>query len=613
MAAAGLKSVDIASEGAFLGVERSARGFRWVERLAPGEVNVAGAIAQSFGLPELLARVMTARGARSASVEGYLNPTIKALMPDPIGLQDMERAATRIAAAIRESEPIAIFGDYDVDGAASAALLSRFLVAHGITPTIYIPDRLIEGYGPNIAAFEGLIEGEGARLIITVDCGTTSHGAIERARELGADVIVIDHHLTDEILPQAYAVINPNRQDDLSGLGALAAAGVTFMTIVAVARQLRCDDWYGGAERTTPDLREWLDLVALATVCDVVPLRGLNRAFVAKGLTVMRQRKNLGIRALCDTAGLTSPPTPYHLGFVLGPRINAGGRIGDASLGARLLTSADGLEAAEIAGTLERLNYERKIAETGALEEALVEAERVMADNLDCPVLIVAGDRWHRGIIGLIASRLVERFTRPVAAVTWEGGDVGTGSARSIPVIDIGAAIKRALNSGLLMKGGGHAMAAGFTLERRSFDAFSRAMGDWLSRPANAAADKPELAMDGALMAASATPELMALLDRAGPFGSGNPEPRFVLPAHRCVGLKLVGNAHLRATVQAVSGSRIGAIAFRAADTDLGTFLQNQAGNPIHLAGHLRRDHWGGKEKLDFVIEDAADPREAQI
>ncbi len=342
---------------AFLGVRHSARELRWTERLEPGKTNFAAAIAQQHGVPELVGRVLAARGAEPATAADFMNPTLKSLMPDPLTLRDMDRGAARLARAIVEAEPVAVFGDYDVDGAASVALMQRFLAAHGRSARSYIPDRITEGYGPNTDAFRRLIE-EGARLIVTVDCGTASHVPIGAARELGADVLVVDHHQSGEDLPAAEAVINPNRLDDLSGQGRLAAAGVTFLLLVATVRVLRTAGWYGDG-RPEPDLLAWLDLVALATVCDVVPLQGLNRAFVAQGLRVMRHRRNAGLRALADVAGLAGEPTPYHLGFVLGPRINAGGRIGDAGLGARLLSTADEAEAARIAGTLDRLNSGR--------------------------------------------------------------------------------------------------------------------------------------------------------------------------------------------------------------------------------------------------------------
>jgi len=454
-------------QSAFLGVARSVRGLRWRERLDPASSNLATAISQHHDLPELLGRVLAARGVRLDEVPVVLDPTIKALMPDPSVLQDMDKAAARLADAIMSREAIAVFGDYDVDGACSSALLYRFLAHHGLGCRIYIPDRLFEGYGPNPAAIEGLIK-DGAKLIVTVDCGTASFEPLALARRLGVDVVVIDHHQADPALPDVHALVNPNRQDDLSGLGQLCAAGVTFMVLVAVARELRQRGYYSAA-RPAPDLLALLDLVALATVCDVVPLTGLNRAYVVKGLQVMRQRRNVGLKALFDAAGLAQAPTPYHLGFVLGPRINAGGRIGDAGLGARLLSIDDEIEAARIAQLLDKLNRERKAIESEMLEQAVAEAERLLEADPELPILVLGSESWHKGVVGLVASRLTERFQRPSCVISWEQ-DIGTASLRSVDGVDIGAAVRAAMSKGHLIKGGGHAMAAGLTVERKNID-----------------------------------------------------------------------------------------------------------------------------------------------
>ena len=411
--------------------------------------------------------MLAARGIAPDDVENVLSPTLKALMPDPSSLRDMDTAAKRIADAIEARQPVALFGDYDVDGAASSALLARYLAHHGLKARIYIPDRLFEGYGPNAAAIESLIK-EGARLIVTVDCGTTSIEALARAAELSCDVVVIDHHQADERLPAVTALVNPNRQDDVSGLGHLCAAGVTFLVLVAVTRELRRRGYYAKGT-PEPDLMGQLDLVALATVADVVPLTGLNRAYVAQGLQVMRRRKNIGLKALSDAASLNEAPTPYHLGFILGPRINAGGRIGDAGLGARLLAGEDEIEAGRIAILLDRLNKERRALEKEMLEAALAEADAMVAARPDLPFLMVGSHAWHKGIVGLVASRLVERFRRPACVIAWEdegGAGSGTGSLRSVAGADIGSAVREAVAAGHLVKGGGHAMAAGLTVER---------------------------------------------------------------------------------------------------------------------------------------------------
>lgn len=599
------------SRGAFLGVLNSVKGLTWRERLPPDAQPVATTIAQRTGVPELMGRVLAARGCTVGEAVRFLDPTIKALMPDPSSLRDMEKAARRIADAIAARAPVAIFGDYDVDGACSSALLARFLAQHETPARIYIPDRIFEGYGPNANAIEQLVK-EGAKLIVTVDCGTTSFVPLQRAKDLGVDCLVIDHHQADERLPSVHALVNPNRQDDVSGQGHLCAAGVTFLVLVAVTRELRARKYYGTSVRE-PDLLAMLDLVALATVADVVPLSGLNRAYVKKGLAVMHARDNTGLRALADAAGLTQAPTPYHLGFILGPRINAGGRIGDAALGARLLSTHDAIEAQRIAELLDRLNKERKAIETGMLEEAMGLGEAQLMADASRPILIVGSETFHKGIVGLVASRLTERFQRPACVIAWEkagdgGSGEGTGSLRSVPGVDLGAAVRAAVAAGHLVKGGGHAMAAGLTVKREAFAGLEGFLIDSL-KVTGVTRAAPELDIDAALVASGATRELIDLVERAGPFGQGNPQPRFVFPAHRVKFAKVVGEAHVRLMLEAQDGGRLEAIAFRAAGQPLGEALMNAGGMPLHLAGHLRRDTWGGRERIELSIDDVADPR----
>lgn len=593
--------------GALLGVEQSARGFRWVERLDPGRTLVATSIAQANGLPELLGRVLAARGAEAHTAARYLDPSLKTLLPDPSCLRDMEKAATRFAAAIKAGEKVAVFGDYDVDGAASVALIERFLRAHGQSVATYIPDRLTEGYGPSPEALIGLAE-DGARLILTVDCGTTSEAAIEAANGAGAEIIVIDHHQADDALPPAYAVLNPNRQDDLSGQGHLAAAGVVFLFLVAAKRALRREGFYQNSPE--PDLLGLLDLVALATVCDVVPLKDANRAFVAKGLGVLRARHNQGLRALADSARIDEAPTSYTLGFILGPRINAGGRVGASSLGARLLATEDEIEARGIAAKLEALNAERKAIEERMLEEAFAFAEAALDADAAQPLLFLAAEGWHRGLLGLIAGRVAERFRLPTFVSALEPEGFATGSARSIASVDLGAAVRGAVHEGLLVKGGGHAMAAGFKLERRKQDALVAFLIDRLTTQVALASTVRTLAIDGALSAAGASRELMDLLDRAGPYGPGHPEPRFVFPAHRLSRIRHLKEAHVRCTLKAPDGARIEACAFRVGDTPLAKLLLKGEGLPLHVTGHLRRTSWQGRESVELLVEDAADPRD---
>jgi len=605
------KAVERTDERApFLGVAASARGLVWRERLSAEAQPLAAAISQRHGLPDLLGRVLAARGIAADDVPNVLSPTLKALMPDPSSLRDMDAAARRIADAIEARQAVALFGDYDVDGAASSALLARYLAHHGLRPRIYIPDRLFEGYGPNAAAIESLIK-EGARLIVTVDCGTTSIEALARAAELSCDVVVIDHHQADERLPAVAALVNPNRQDDVSGLGHLCAAGVTFLVLVAVTRELRRRGYYakGGAE---PDLMSELDLVALATVADVVPLTGLNRAYVAQGLQVMRWRKNVGLKALSDAAGLNEAPTPYHLGFILGPRINAGGRIGDAGLGSRLLAGEDETEAACIAVVLDRLNKERRALEKEMLEAALAEADALVTAQPGIPFLMVGSHAWHKGIVGLVASRLTERFRRPACVIAWENDtetSEGTGSLRSVAGADIGAAVREAVAAGHLVKGGGHAMAAGLTVARANAARVRQFLEARLAASVGEARARTELAIDGALTLAGATDDLLALVERVGPFGQGNPTPRFAFPATHVRFAKLVGENHVRCVLEAEGGARLEAVAFRAAGEPLGELLMGTGGLPIHVTGNLKRSSWNGREKIELMIEDAADPR----
>jgi single-stranded-DNA-specific exonuclease len=603
---------DEAAEGSgYLGVTSSARGFSWRDRLTVAGQATALAISQRHGLPELIGRVVASRGITLDEVPVFLEPTLKALMPDPSQLRDMDKAAARLADAIERREAIAIFGDYDVDGAASSAAMSRFLAQHDLTSRIYIPDRLFEGYGPNSAAIEGLVT-DGARLIVTVDCGTTSFEPLAHAAQLGADVVVIDHHQADDRLPEVHALVNPNRQDDVSGQGHLCAAGVVFLVLVATARELRRRGYYS-AERPEPKLLALLDLVALATVADVVPLKGLNRAYVRQGLQVMRGRTNIGLKALADAASLGQAPTPYHLGFILGPRINAGGRIGDAALGARLLAGEDEIEAARIAVLLDKLNKERKAIETQMLEEAMAAAEMLIADRPDAAIVMVGSESWHKGVVGLVASRLTERFRRPSCVIAWDEGAgemcEGTGSLRSLPGVDVGAAVRAAVAAGHLVKGGGHSMAAGLTVKRALFETARDFLDTRLLSAALVARDRAVLEVDGALTAAGATDDLIDLLERIGPYGQGNPQPRFVFPAHRIRFAKIVGETHVRCVIEAGDGSRLEGVAFRAVGQPLGEMLLNSAGMPLHLCGHLKRDSWGGREKIELMIDDVADPR----
>ena len=565
-------------------------------------------IAQRHELPELLARILAGRNIEADAVAAFLDPTIKHAMPDPHVLTAMKEAAERIADAVTRGESVAIFGDYDVDGATSAALLARYLRQCGLAPIIHIPDRLFEGYGPNVEAVRALAE-RGAKLLVCVDCGTTSIEPLVEAKKLGLDTVVIDHHQADEELPPAVAIVNPNRRDDLSGLGHLAAVGLTFMTVVALNRVLRGRGfWQAG--RSEPDLLALLDDVALGTVADVVPLIGLNRAFVAKGLIALRRRERAGHVSLMDVARLTGPPEAWHLGFLLGPRINAGGRIGRADLGVKLLLEDDPIEAAKIAGELDRLNQERQAIEQGTLAQAEAEASAALGLEEKGAVVVTAAEGWHPGVVGIVAGRLKEKFGRPAFAIALEPGGIGTGSGRSIAGVDIGRAVRRAVTEGLLLKGGGHAMAAGVTLRKGALAELRAFLEATLGADVETARRSSGLMIDGAVTAAAANAELIAMIERAGPFGSGNPEPVIALPAHTVTYAEEVGQAHVRVRLKSADGSGLNAIAFRAAGQKLGVALRNSRGQRVHAAGTFALDRWQGEERVQFKLTDIA-PAEA--
>lgn len=587
-----------AAAPAFLGVERSLTGRRWRSRVT--DDRLAQALSQRLGLPELVGRVLAARGVSLDDAELYMAPTLKALLPDPSRFLDMDRAAARLVRAVTAGERIAIFGDYDVDGATSSALLIRFFRHIGIEPRLYIPDRMVEGYGPNIPAMQRLAD-EGVRLVITVDCGTLAFQPLAAAREAGLDVLVADHHLAEPELPDAFALVNPNRLDEVVGHRQLAAVGVTFLLIVAANRALRAAGWYGPG-RSEPDLMAWLDLVALGTICDVVPLTGLNRALVAQGLKVMAQRRNPGIAALADIAGLSEKPGCYHCGFLLGPRVNAGGRVGRADLGARLLSTDDAAEAASLAAELDRHNRERQAIEAQVLEQALAQ----VADGIEGAVAVVAGEGWHPGVVGIVAARVREATNRPSLVIAVDENGVAKGSGRSVPGIDLGTAVVAALQAGILVNGGGHAMAAGVTLHASRIGELKEFLDARLATPVAALGDVRSLGLDGAVSVDGANAQLLELLDRAGPYGSGNAEPRLVLPQARVVDASIVGEKHVRVVLSGMGGGRLKGIAFRALDNELGKFLLGPGRDGLHVAGHLRADNWRGERRVQLVIEDAA-------
>ncbi|MCJ2066702.1 single-stranded-DNA-specific exonuclease RecJ [Methylobacterium sp. J-088] len=590
---------------AFLGVSASVTGRRWQERCASTAVqNQIAKMVQAHGLPELLARVLAGRGVGPDDASRHLAPRLRDLMPDPDTLLDMDAAVRRLVRAVRRGETVAVFGDYDVDGAASAALLAGYLRGLGIRSPIHIPDRITEGYGPNIGAITALAA-DGATLLVCVDCGTSGHAPLEEAEKSGLDVIVLDHHAAAEVLPPARAVVNPNRLDDLSGLGHLCAAGVVFLTLVALNRALRRDGFFGPS-RPEPALTDSLDLVALATVADVVPLTGLNRAFVNQGLTVMRHRGRIGLAALLDAASLSEPPEAWHLGYVLGPRINAGGRIGDSGLGARLLTTANPEEAARIAADLDHLNRERQAIEAQAVMEAEAEMDHAVTRDPGRAVLVAASAAWHPGVVGLIASRLKDRFNRPAFAFALRPDGSATGSGRSIPGADLGLAVRACVEAGIATKGGGHAMAAGVTVRADAIQRFEAHLATLLGASVTLARAADALLIDGSLSAGGATAETVRLLQKAGPFGQGAPEPIFALGRHRLVDAGVVGSNHVRARLRSRDGQVVGAICFRAAERPLGLALLNGIGREMHVAGTLSCDRWRGAERAQLRIVDLA-------
>lgn len=577
----------------------TASGLPWVPRAGDGRLALA--MAQQHGISELLASILAGRGVGLDEVPGFLNPTLRDQLPDPFHLLDMEKAVSRLVRAIEKGERIAVFGDYDVDGATSTALLVHFFAALGVELLTYIPDRAKEGYGPTVGAFEYLI-GEGAKLIITVDCGTLAFEPIAYAAAQRTDVIVLDHHQGDAKLPEAVAVVNPNRVDETSPHGNLAAVGVTFLTLVALLKRLREAEYFTkhAGNATEPNLLALLDLVALGTVCDVMPLNGLNRAFVAQGLKVMAQRKQLGLATLADVARMDEAPTVYHLGFLLGPRINAGGRVGAAGLGVELLSIQDPDRAREIAATLDLHNQERQAIEAGVLEAAFAQA--ALQENM--PVLLVAAEGWHQGVIGIVAGRLKEKYQRPVAVASIENGKA-KASARSVPGADLGAAIHAAQALGLIETGGGHAMAAGFSLPAGELAALHAFLVSRLGGAVTSYQESRVLKFDAPISVAGASLETLAEITSAGPYGIGNPGPRFLLPRARVLHRQVLKEKHIKLLLADDSGTgKLDAIAFNAMGTTLGDWLMSA--QTLGFLGELKRNLWQGRESVQFMIDDVA-------
>jgi len=575
---------------AFLGIEQSLSGRRWIgpdaalERLAEG-------LAQKSALPLAVARVLAERGIEAGAHEAFLTPRLRDLLPDPLTLRDMETAAERIVAAAVGGQRIAIFADYDVDGGTSAALLLDWLRRQGRDATLYVPDRIDEGYGPNAPAIEALAAAHD--LIICVDCGTLSHDALAAAGR--RDVIVLDHHLGGETLPPALAVVNPNRADEDGSLGHLCAAGVVFLTLVQAGRVLR------RMGRPEPDLLSMLDLVALATVADVAPLVGVNRAFVRTGLAIMARRQRPGLVALSDVARLDGPPNSFHLGFLLGPRINAGGRVGRADLGALCLSATDPVQAGRLAADLDGLNRDRRAIEAAVRDEALAQVEA----RGDARLSWAAGDGWHPGVVGIVAARVKEASDLPSVVIGIDGG-IGKGSARSVPGVDLGRAVQRLAQEGLLLKGGGHAMAAGLTVEAaRIPDAMAR-LADLIERDLSQRSGSRDLRVSGLLEGAGATPQMFRQLEDAGPYGQAAPAPRFAFADQLIDSAATMGDSHLRLSFRSPGGPSLEAVAWGAMNGPLGPALIGAKGRRFHLAGKLELSTWGGRERLRLRLDDAA-------
>jgi len=588
----------------YLGVTRSLSGRLWRERPADAEVTRRHQL--NHGLSEPLARALAARGVTAEQGADFLNPTLKALFPDPSTFADMDLAATILVDALEARRRIAVFADYDVDGASSAAQIVRWFRAMGLEISIYVPDRILEGYGPSPAAFRRLKD-EGAELVITVDCGAAAYDALAHAVEIGLPVVVVDHHLmrAGEI-PAVAALVNPNRPDDRSGQGHLAAAGVAFVLLAALNREARRRGLFSGAAE--PDIRAWLDLAAMGAICDVTQLSGFNRALAAQGLKVMSNWRNPGLAALMQIAKGQGPASVFHVGFLLGPRINAGGRIGRSDLGARLLSTDDPAEAAALAEELDALNASRKDVEREVQEAAVRHIERE-TNQADAPCLVVAQDGWHPGVIGIVAGRLRERYRKPVIVIGIDRpGNVGKGSGRSQPGVNLGRAVQAAYEEGLLLSGGGHAMAAGLSVRPDTIPELRAFLCERLADECQIATAEDGLEIDALITTRGADRSLWTDFQRLAPFGPGNPEPLFAVADVKVERPTAMNGGHVRCTLTDRTGGRLKAIACRCEDTEAGRRLLSEGGL-VHVAGRLKPDDWQGRESVQLEIEDVADPR----
>ena len=594
-----------AAEGAFLGVDRSLSGRPWRSR--PADEQTVREHGLKLGLSDPMARALASRGVRSDEGELYLRPSLKAQFPDPSSFLDMDKAAGLILDAVERGTSTAVFADYDVDGATSAAQLIRWFRHMGRDLALYVPDRMTEGYGPSPQAFRRLKD-RGVELVITVDCGAMAHDAILAAGEMGLSVVVIDHHLMREDPPAAAAVVNPNRPGCNSGQGVLAAAGVTFVLLAALNREARARGLFT-EERPEPDIRQFLDMVAMGEICDVTQLVGFNRALTTHGLKRMSAWSNIGIKALMEAAGspMTGPASVFHAGFVLGPRINAGGRIGRSDLGARLLSTDDPEEAKALAAELHALNAQRREVEAALLDEAIAKLEATSNLDPSASAIVVSGEGWHPGVIGIVASRLRERYRKPVVVIGIDpAADVAKGSGRSQPGMNLGKAISAAFEDGLLMAGGGHAMAAGLTIRPGRIPELTQYLHERLA-PERESAGEEGLEIDALIAPEAVDRAFYDGFQQLAPFGPGNPEPVFAFDNVRIERPMALKGGHVRVTLTAPGGKGLKAVAWRSGETELGRRLM--AGGNLHVAGRLKPDDWQGRASVEFEIEDAADPR----
>ena len=597
-------NISTADHNLILAVENSVTGKSWVER--PAEQRIIQAISQVYDLPEIVARVVVGRGIGIDDASVFLKPTLKETLPDPSHFKDMDKACSRIADAIVAKEKIAVFGDYDVDGATSSALLKRFFNNINQSITAYIPDRMSEGYGPNTKALLEL-KAAGHALVITVDCGIVSFEPLKAAKDAGLEMIVVDHHQAEAKLPDAVAVVNPNRLDEEPGYGQLAAVGVTFITIIGVNRELRKRGWYKDQNLEEPKIIEWLDLVALGTICDVVPLVGINRALVSQGLKIMAERRNVGLKALSDVASINEAPGTYHAGFLLGPRVNAGGRVGRAGAGTILLSTDDEQEAHDIAHELNTYNAERQAIEAMVLEDAMTQVQaKIGVGGVVPPVVIAANVGWHPGVIGIVAGRLKEHFGRPTIVIAIDENGDAKGSGRSIMGVDLGSAITAARQLEILTAGGGHAMAAGLSMRGEKIDELNDFLCERLSGKVADAMTSLSMKLDGVLNLAGVSTDLVKILDKIGPYGQGNAQPRFAFADVQLAYVDIVGKDHVKCSLRGADGTTVKAMAFRAADKPLGRLLLESRGKNIKIAGTIRNNTWNGRTTAEIFIEDAA-------